>query len=231
MAAKNSQMINFPFNGEQLPGYLAHPSGNGPFPAIVAIQEWWGLVPHMREVAERFAAEGFICLVPDLYHGQSAAEPDEARKLAMALDRDRAIQEISAAIDFLSTREDVAPKQIGVVGWCMGGGLALSTSATDDQVGATVCFYGRPLEAHDTPKIQSPVLGLYGELDGGIPVSMVQDFEKELERNVIEHDIHIYAGAQHAFFNDTRPQAFHSEAAEDAWQKTLAWFRKYLVVI
>lgn len=224
-----AQKIEFSSNGRRSEGYLAHPEGEGAFPAIVAIQEWWGVVPHMLEVAERFAQEGFICLIPDLYDGQSSEEPNEARKLAMALDRERAIQQIEAAISHLQAQEDVAPKKIGVVGWCMGGGLALSTSAASNQIGATVCFYGRPLEAQDTPKISSPVLGLYGELDGGIPVSMVQDFEKELQRHQVEHKIHIYAGAEHAFFNDSRPQAFHAEAAADAWQKTVAWFGKHLV--
>jgi carboxymethylenebutenolidase len=157
-----------------------------------------------------------------------ASEPDEARKLAMALDRQRAIQEISAAAKFLTQREDVAPKQAGMVGWCMGGGLSLSTAAHNGVIGAAVCFYGRPLEADDTAKLKVPVLGLFGEEDHGIPVSLVQDFEKELDAQGVTHDIHIYAGAQHAFFNEERPQAYNAAAAEDAWKRTLAWFRQHL---
>lgn len=228
MSSTSTEIIEFSSNNHQTPGYLALPNGDGPHPALVAIQEWWGLVPHMKAVAERFAEAGFVTLVPDLYHGKTADEPNEAQKLAMALDRERAIKEISAAARYLLSREDVGSKKVGLVGWCMGGGLSLSTAAQDDSVGATVCFYGRPLEAGDTERLKAPVLGLYGELDGGIPVSMVQDFEKELERNDIEHDIHIYAGAQHAFFNDTRPQAFHPEAAEDAWKRALNWLNKHL---
>ena len=228
MSPKITENINFPSNNHQTPAYLAVPDGSGPFPAIVAIQEWWGLVPHMLEVAERFAEAGYVTIVPDLYHGETAEEPNEAQKLAMAMDRDLAIKEISAAGQYLIGRKDVGPKKVGLVGWCMGGGLSLSTTAQDDTIGASVCFYGRPLEASDTERLQAPVLGLYGELDGGIPLSMVQDFEKELESNGIEHDIHIYAGAQHAFFNDSRPHAFHPEAAEDAWKRTLAWLSKHL---
>lgn len=228
MSPKTAKIINFPSNGHQTPGYLAIPEGPGPFPAIVAIQEWWGLVPHMREVAERFADAGFLTIVPDLYHGKTAEEPNEAQKLAMALDRERAIEEISAAGQYLLGREDVRPSKVGLVGWCMGGGLSLSTAAQDQNIGAAVCFYGRPLEASDTEKLQAPVLAMYGELDTGIPSSMVQDFEKELSSQGIEHDIHVYSGAQHAFFNDSRPQAFHADAAKDAWKRTLAWLSKHL---
>ena len=228
MGQNAGEMIEFPSNKHQTPGYLARPEGQGPFPALVAIQEWWGLVPHMREVADRFAGEGFLTLVPDLYYGKTAEEPDEARKLAMALDAKRAVEEISAAGRYLTGMEEVAPKKVGLVGWCMGGGLSLTTAAHNGVVGAVVCFYGRPLDAGDSAKVSAPVLGLYGELDGGIPVSMVQDFDKELEKQGVEHEIHIYAGAEHAFFNDTRTQAFHPEAAEDAWKRALAWFRTHL---
>lgn len=112
--------------GPTTPGYLAMPAQAGRFPGIVVIQEWWGLVPHIKDVTERFARGGFVALAPDLYHGQAADEPDEARKLAMALDRERAVQEILAASRFLRSLDEVTPKKIGVVGWCMGGGLALS---------------------------------------------------------------------------------------------------------
>lgn len=228
MSKPKGSMIEFGSNGHSTPGYLVKPEGTGPFPAVVAIQEWWGLVGHIKDVADRFAAEGFITLAPDLYHGEVAREPDEARKLAMALDRQRAIEEISAAARYLIGMDEVAPKRAGVVGWCMGGGLALSTAAHNGTVGAVVCFYGRPLEAGDTAKLRAPVLGLYGEEDKGIPVSLVQDFERELEAQGLPHQIHLYAGAGHAFFNEERPQAYHAEAAEDAWRRCLDWFRQHL---
>src|SRR3970040_1029326 len=117
-------MIEFPSNGGTAPGYLAQPSGEGSHPGVVVIQEWWGLVDHITEVAERFAGQGYMALAPDLYHGESASEPAEARKLAMALDRARAIEEIAAATKYLAGMKGVAPKKVGVVGWCMGGGLA-----------------------------------------------------------------------------------------------------------
>jgi len=219
-------IIHFPANTHHLQGYLAVPEEEGRFPAVVAIQEWWGLVGHIKDVADRFAAEGFVTLAPDLYHGQTAAEPNEARKLAMALDRGRGIEEIAAAVRHLRSPENSSGK-VGIVGWCMGGGLALSAATNGAEADAIVCFYGRPLDARDTAKLKVPVLGLYGDKDAGNPLSIVQDFEKELEKHGITHHIHVYAGAEHAFFNDERP-AFHPEAAVDAWDRTLAWFRQYL---
>ena len=219
--------VRFSYNNHQVPGFLAVPEGSGVFPAIVAIQEWWGLVGHIKDVCERFAREGFVTFAPDLYHGETADEPNEARKLAMALNRAKAIAEIDAAARSLRGLPEVSEKRVGIVGWCMGGGLALSTAAHSDQIDAVVCFYGRPLEAHDTAQLKVPVLGLYGELDAGIPASMVQDFDKELEKASVPHYIHTYAYAQHAFFNDDRP-AYHKEAARDAWGRTLAWFRQHL---
>ena len=228
MSNVKTQMIDFPSNGGTTPGYLAQPDDASQHPGIVVIQEWWGLVPHIKDVAERFAREGFVALAPDLYHGQASTEPDEARKLAMGLDAARAVEEITAAARYLKSLATVSPRQIGTVGWCMGGGLSLSAAAHNGDIGAAVAFYGRPLSASDTAKLHVPVLGLYGEEDQGIPPEAVRTFEQELQKNQIPHEIHIYPDAGHAFFNDTRPHIYKPEAAQDAWQKTLAWFRKYL---
>jgi carboxymethylenebutenolidase len=228
MITLNTKMIDYPSGGQTTPGYLARPDDGDRHPGIVVIQEWWGLVPHIKDVAERFAREGFIALAPDLYHGQAATEPDEARKLAMGLDRARAVAEIAAAAQYLKAMDTVQPKRMGLVGWCMGGGLALSTAAEDGDIGAAIAFYGRPLDASDTAKLHVPILGLYGAEDGGIPVEAVRSFELELKAHQVPHEIHIYTGAGHAFFNETRPHIYHPEAAQDAWQKTLAWFRKHL---
>lgn len=221
-----SQMISFPSNAHTTPGYLSVPESVGHYPAIIAIQEWWGLVGHIKNVADRLAAEGFVVLAPDLYHGQSASEPNEARKLAMALDRGRAVDEIAAAASYVRSLEIVRPQKVGLIGWCMGGGLALTTAASGAQVDAVVCFYGRPLDARDAAKITAPVLGLYGELDTGIPVTIINEFEQQLES--LPHKIHVYPGAGHAFFNDGRPEAYNAEAAANAWVLSLDWFRKYL---
>lgn len=227
MAIKTG-MVEFPSNAHTTLGYLALPDDKGKHPAVVLIQEWWGLVPHIKDVAERFAREGFVALAPDLYHGEKTTEPDEARKLAMALDKQRAVAEIAAGTHYLQKMANVEPKKIGVVGWCMGGGLALSTAVHDGDIGAAVAFYGRPLDAQDTANLHVPILGLYGERDHGISTQAVHEFEKELEQARVPHDIHIYPGAGHAFFNDARSDSFKPDAARDAWTRTLEWFRKYL---
>lgn len=224
-----TQMIDFPSNGYSTPGYLASPAKEGEYPGVVVLQEWWGLVPHIKDVAERFAKEGFVALAPDLYHGEIAEEPNEAKKLAMALDRKNAIVECSAAAKYLNDLPNVSSQKAGVVGWCMGGGLSLSTAAHNGNVGAAVVFYGRPLEADDTAKLTVPVLGLYGEEDAGIPASIVRDFESELKKNQVTHEIHIYPGAPHAFFNEGRENAYRPEEAADAWGKAIGWFRKFLI--
>lgn len=223
-----AKMVEYPFEGVRVPGYLAEPEEPGTYPGIVVLQEWWGLVPHIKDVAERLAAEGFVALAPDLYHGAAAAEPDEARKLAMALDRERAIGECGAAGSYLAGLDRVSPKRVGVIGWCMGGGLSLSASVRHEVFGATVCFYGRPLERDDVARLRAPVLGLFGEEDKGIPVSLVRDFEKQMSEFGVPGEVVIYPGAPHAFFNDTRPEAYHPEAAEDAWHRALEWFRRNL---
>jgi len=230
MTAIKTRMIDFSINDHTAPGYLAQPVDGQAHPGVVVIQEWWGLVLHIKDVSERFAREGFVALAPDLYHGQAADEPDEARKLAMALDANRAVQEIAAAARYLKKMENVALQKVGVVGWCMGGGLSLSTAAHHaDLIGAAVVFYGRPLTASDTVKLKVPVLGLYADHDQSIPLEAVRAFEAEMKKQNVPHEVHIYPGTSHAFFNDARPQIYQAEAAEDAWQKTLAWFRKYLV--
>jgi carboxymethylenebutenolidase len=228
MSDYRTQLIEFESNGQTTPGYLAEPDDELEHPAVIVIQEWWGLVPHIEDICRRFSQEGFVALAPDLYHGQHADEPDEARKLAMALERDRAVGEIRAASEYLAGRERVAPKKVGVVGWCMGGGLALSSAADGAQISAAVAFYGRPLSPEDTAKLKVPVLGLFAEHDHGISVDDVHDFERNLESLNIPNEIHIYPGTSHAFFNDTRPQIYDPQAAADAWERTLGWFRTHV---
>lgn len=214
-------------DGETLMGYLARPQGGDPKPAIVVIQEWWGLNDHIKDVARRFAGEGYVALAPDLYHGVVATEPDEARKLVMELDMAEAVKEIQRAIAYLREQSYVVGLKVGTVGFCMGGGLVLQTALADDNLGAAVAFYGRPLSAEEAAKVKAPILGLYGANDQGIPVDGVKAMEAGLKEAGIENEFHIYEGAGHAFFNDTAP-SYNADAAADAWPRTLDWFRKHL---
>lgn len=215
-------------DGEVLMGYLARPDGGDAQPGIIVLQEWWGLNDHIKDVTRRFAEQGYVALAPDLYKGVVATEPDEARKLVMELDMAEAVREIQRAVGFLLEQEYVAGEKTGIVGFCMGGRLVLMTALQEERLGASVAFYGSPLAPEQAPETKSPILGLYGSADSGIPVEGVNAMGEALTEAGIENEIHIYDGAQHAFFNDTRESSYDAEAAADAWEKTLAWFNTYL---
>ena len=211
-----------------VPGYLAWPEDEGPYPAVVVIQEWWGLNDHIQDVVRRFAAEGFVALAPDLYRGQIALEPDEARKFAMELEHPRARADIQGAIDYLRLHPDVRPKSVAVIGFCMGGGLAALMAREGAYVGAVAVFYGRlGITPENVAEIQAPLIGIFGSLDQGFPVDGLEATRTLLLDAGKTSEIHIYEGAPHAFFNDTR-SSYRETAADDAWQRSLAWFRQHL---
>ena len=216
-------------NGRATRGYLSRPAGDGPWPGVVVIQEWWGLNDHMRDVADRLAGEDFIALAPDLYYGQTASEPDEARKLAMALEYPDALSVIQAAVDHLIALDDVAPKRIGLVGFCMGGGLAWHGAAQLERIGASVpCYGGGPeMSPDEAARIAVPVLAIYGEEDRGVSPEVARQRAALMDAAGVTNEMVIYPGAQHAFMNDRRP-VYNSEAAEDAWRRIVAFFREAL---
>lgn len=215
-------------DGETLMGYLARPDSEEALPGIVVLQEWWGLNEHIKDVTRRFAEQGYVALAPDLYKGVVATEPDEARKLVMELDMEEAVREIQRAIGFLLEQDYVGGENAGIVGFCMGGRLVLMTAIQAENLGAAIAFYGSPLEPDQAAAVNAPLLGLYGSEDGGIPVDAVMTMGDALTDADIEHEIHVYEGAQHAFFNDTRESSYDAEAAADAWERALSWFSTHL---
>lgn len=227
MAEPAGTMIRFAANGDTAPGYLAQPAQHTRHAAVIVIQEWWGLNQHIKAIADRFAAEGYVALAPDLYNGQATAEPDEARKLAMNLDMPEAVKRMVGAVNYVTGLPDV--RRIGVVGFCMGGSLALLLAAKTPRVAAVVSFYGSRIpDESDLRQISDPLLLFYGDQDQGIPPEKIATLRAALERNNIDHKIVVYEGAGHAFFNDSRPGAYHAEAAADAWWRTLAFFDRHL---
>lgn len=221
--------IELQANGRTTRGYLTRPAGSEPRPGVVVIQEWWGLNDHIRDIADRLAGEGFVALAPDLYYGQTAAEPDEARKLSMALEYPDALGVIQAAIDHLIADDGVAPKKIGMVGFCMGGGLAWHGAAKLVGVGAAApCYGGGPeLTPDEAANIRVPVLAIYGELDQGVSPEVARRRAALMDIAGVSHETVIYPGAGHAFMNDRRP-VYAPEAAEDAWRRIIALFRETL---
>lgn len=226
-----TKMVEFSWNGDLVPGYLAVPDGAGPFPGVVVIQEWWGLNDHVKDVVERFAGEGFAAVAPDLYRGQIALEPDEARKLAMELQHEQALKDIQGAVDYLIGLDAVAPKKIGVVGFCMGGGLAALASHQAQNLGAVVVFYGNVRDLGEDAiarNVSVPLMGNFGEADQGIPLDSVNAAEARLKEHGKTVDFHVFPGAPHAFFNDTRPHIYDAAASKEAWTRTISWFRQHL---
>ena len=220
-------MVSFKSNGNTASGYLAI-STTGKGPGIIVIQEWWGLVDHIKNVCDRFAKAGFTALAPDLYDGKATKSPDDAGKLMMALNIEEAAKKLNGAINFLSSHEAASGK-VGVVGFCMGGQLALYAATINNKVGAAVDYYGiHPNVKPDFTKLSGPVLGFFGEKDKTTPKEAVEDLENQLNKAGKQFEFHIYPGTNHAFFNDTRPEVYDSTAAVETWQRMVEFFRKNL---
>lgn len=218
--------VEFPTNGTTTSAYLATP-GAGKGPGVIVLQEWWGLVQHIKNVCDRLAAEGFTALAPDLYHGKTASEPDEAGKLFMALNIQQAEKDLRGAATYLAGHSSTA--KLGAVGFCMGGQLALFAATVNPSVGACVNFYGiHPNVKPDYSKLSGPVLGLFAEKDASVNPTAARAVDVAIKGVGKSSEIHIYPNVGHAFFNDERPDAYNKAAADDAWRRTLAFFRQHL---
>ncbi|HEY1988903.1 MAG TPA: dienelactone hydrolase family protein [Acidimicrobiales bacterium] len=227
------EIIEFASNGKTAQGYLAVPSGGAESgPGVIVIQEWWGLVDQIKKTCDRFAEAGFTALAPDLYHGTAVplSEPDEAGKEMMALKMDTAAKDLSGAVDELIRR--TGHGQIGVIGFCMGGGLALVLATQrPDAVKAVVPAYGLipwPDAQPDYSKMTAAVLGHIGADDDYFTPESTRELETQLRDLGRQVEFHFYTGASHAFFNEDRPEVYNPEAAALLWDRTLAFFREQL---
>lgn len=222
-------MISFKANGRTADGYLAKPaSGRGP--GVIVIQEWWGLVGHITDVADRFANEGFFALAPDLYHGEKTKSPDDAGKMMMALNIAEAGKDLRGAADHLIGVEGVEPKKVASVGFCMGGQLSLYAACEfPDRIGACVDFYGvHPAVKPDVSRLSGPVLAHFATRDKSTPPDVANALIKQIKDAGKRIDAYFYE-ADHAFFNDQRPQVYNEQAATLAWKRTIDFLRKALV--
>jgi len=219
-------MIEFASNGGTAQGYLAGESG----PGVLVIQEWWGLNDHIKSIADRFAAEGFVALAPDLYHGETTTEPDGAGKLMMAMNINEASKDMSGAVDELQRR--TGRTKVGVIGFCMGGGLALVVTAKrPDAIAASAPFYGLiPWEGAqpDWSAVAAKIEGHYAAGDEYFTPENAEALQTQLRALGKDATLLVYPEVDHAFFNDTRPEVYNEDAATTAWLRVLDLFRSQL---
>ena len=217
---------------ELIYGYFSAPADMfEPLPAIIMIHEWWGLNDNIRAMADRLAGEGYIVFAVDLYRGETASTPGEARVLMMEAveDPEPARENIRAAFDFVSNVAS-APR-VGSIGWCFGGGWSLNTAQLfPDELDAAVIYYGQVTADEDLLRpISAPILGLFAAGDTGIKVASVEAFKDALDRLRKNYDIHIYPGVGHAFANPTG-RNYNAAAADDAWERTLRFLDLHLSI-
>ncbi len=221
-------MVNYKSDGETVSGFLVTPEGKGPFPAIIVIQEWWGLNDQIKNKAKELAKEGYVTLAVDLYRGKATRDPEEAHELLRGLPEDRALRDLLSAVSYLKSLPSVKKDKIGSIGWCMGGGYSLSLAINSPDIKACAIYYGRLItDKNQLEKINASVIGFFGAEDRGIPVSGVKAFEEDMKELGKDTSVYIYPNAGHAFANEEKP-SYNQAATTDSWKKTLTFFSQKL---
>jgi carboxymethylenebutenolidase len=204
--------------------HVARPDGESKA-AVILIQEWWGINDHIRDLASRYAAQGYLCVAPDLYRGKLTTDPDEASRLMHGLAVDDGMETIRQAI--AETRRTYKSASIGITGYCMGGTFALRAACEIRELGASVAFYGDIPEEEVLKRLKVPTLFIAGKRDNWITPQKVNGLKEAAKKYNLPVEVVSY-DADHAFFNDTRPEVYDPEAAADAWRRVLDFFRKHL---
>jgi len=221
--------VTFPSLAGNARAVLDAPSTAGKHPAIIVIQEWWGVDQWIEQNVAHSATNGYVAIAPDLYRGKVAKTMDEAHELSRGLPQDRAMADLKGAFTFLASRSDVDPARIGIIGWCMGGGYALDLALAEPRAAALVINYGHLMTNPDSiASLTPPILGNFGANDGGIPPKDVQAFEQALVKAGKRADVKIYANAGHAFMNPNNKKGYVKEDADDAWKRIDAFLAKAL---
>src|SRR5512146_3077261 len=224
--------VQFPSGNVTVRAYVAAPQTKEKRPAIIVIQEWWGLTDHIKDIARRYAAEGYVAIAPDLYSRLGYAQPTdagEAGKLMNALKQADRLADLNATVTYLKSVPEVNANKIGVTGFCMGGSYALLLPCISADIKAAAPFYGQ-IPNPDAPlqKLAAPVLSIYGADDGWITNADVQRLGAALKKYNKPGEIKTYPGAPHAFFRDNDKTVYRPEAAKDAWARTQAFFKQHL---
>ena len=226
------RMVEYPGDGVPIKAFLASPQVQDKRPAVIVVQEWWGLTDLMKDVAQRYAREGYVAIAPDLYSRlghKVTTDPSEAAHLMNSLKQEDGLKDLNATVTYLKTAPNVDGGRIGVTGFCMGGSYALMLPCVNRDIKAAVPFYGW-VPNPDTPiqNLSCPVLYFYGEEDGFVPKADVQRLEAALKKYKKSGEVKTYPGAGHAFFRDTDASVYKPTQAKDAWDRTLAFFRQHL---
>ena len=219
------ETLNLTTSNGATTAYVARPQRESAA-AIVLIQEWWGINDHIRDIAGRYANEGYLCVAPDLFRGRVANNTEEASALMQALSLDDGLETIRKAIE--ATRETYAVKKLGITGYCMGGTFALRAACEIPELAAAAPFYGDIPEEEVLKKLRVPTLFIAGERDNWINPEKVNQLKEAARKYNLPIEVVSY-DADHAFFNDTRPAVYDPEAAADAWRRVLEHFRKHLL--
>lgn len=218
--------IGSPEGGTQ--AFVSWPARRAKAPAVVVAHEWWGLNGQIREVARRLSRDGYVAVVPDLYHGRVATDAESAHELSRSLDQADAVGQLDAAVSWLRARPETATSKIGVMGFCMGGGLALEQGVGSPEVAAVVMFYGTPItDAERLRSLAAHVQAHFGADDKGIPAARVEAMRTALTEAGKTGEVFVYPGAGHAFMNEGR-DSYRPDAARQAWARTLGFLQKQL---
>lgn len=234
---QEGKLVSYKVRDEQVQAYLVRPQRTAAMPGVVVIHEWWGLNDQIKRVTNRLAEEGFVAIAPDLYRGKVGTDAGLAHELMRGLNENYAVDVVAGAVAHLRSieardRRGPAPTSprmaIGTLGFCMGGRISLATALSGADVQAAVMFYGSVETSKDAlAPLQVPLLGIFGNEDRGIPLDQIRAFQAALKDAGKDATVLVYAGVGHAFFNDDRP-SYDREAANDAWERTKAFFRTHL---
>ncbi len=230
MTVVQTSKINLELNGEGAYTFVTQPADEGKHPGLVLIQEWWGIEPHILDLAQKLAVEGFVVAVPDLYHGKVATEPNDAQKYVMMMHQnlDKAINEIIGALEAVKAMPRVDPKKLGLIGFCVGGFLTYKVAERYQDLGAIVPFYGGGYnpDPAEVVKVNAPVLAIYGKRDGGIPPEQIEKVEQVYKEAGKVITVRVF-DAGHAFINPTHGMG-DEKAATEAWPLAVNFLKEKL---
>ena len=231
MASESNREVSYPGKGCTLKAYVAEPAGGGAHPAVVVVQEWWGLDDHIKDVARRLAAQGYLSVAPDLYSRQGykvTKDPNVAGQLMEGLKPDDGIDDLLSTIDWIKSQGSAFSGRIGVIGFCMGGSYATMLPCVSRDIAAAAPFYGEIPPDDKLRNLNCPIFYAYGENDGWIQRKDVDRLAAALRKFDKPGDVKVYAGCSHGFFNDTRPDVYSAKDAKDAWERTSRLFEQNL---